>query len=85
MIRDRQAENQNARIIATIPGAGAYGSLGLASRIGFHQSDSEKRRTPIQRSPRWLPDRCYAPNTSLTRKIPGSTLDSKSSFRDAGQ
>jgi transposase len=30
----RQAESQTAPIIATIPGAGAYGSLALASRIG---------------------------------------------------
>ncbi len=33
-IRERQAENPNAAIIATIPGSGAYGSLALASRIG---------------------------------------------------
>jgi transposase len=34
MIRERQAENQTAAIIATIPGAGAFGSLALACRIG---------------------------------------------------
>jgi len=33
-IRRRQAENPVAALIATIPGAGAYGSLALASRIG---------------------------------------------------
>jgi transposase len=33
-IVERQAESQTAAIIATIPGAGAYGSLALASRIG---------------------------------------------------
>jgi transposase len=33
-IRERQAENPLAAIIATIPGAGAYGSLALAARIG---------------------------------------------------
>jgi transposase len=33
-IRKRQAENPTAVIIATIHGAGAYGSLALASRIG---------------------------------------------------
>ncbi len=33
-IVERQAESQTATIIATIPGAGAYGSLALASRIG---------------------------------------------------
>jgi transposase len=33
-IRKRQAESPTAAIIATIPGAGAYGSLALASRIG---------------------------------------------------
>jgi transposase len=40
-IRRRQAENPVAALIATIPGAGAYGSLALASRIG-----------PIERFPR---------------------------------
>ncbi len=33
-IGERHAENTAAAIIATIPGAGAYGSLALASRIG---------------------------------------------------
>jgi transposase len=33
-IRERQAENPTAAIVATIPGAGAYGSLALACRIG---------------------------------------------------
>jgi transposase len=33
-IRERQAESKTAGIIATIPGAAAYGSLALASRIG---------------------------------------------------
>jgi transposase len=33
-IGERQAENATARIIATIPGAGAWGSLSLACRIG---------------------------------------------------
>ena len=33
-IVERQAESQTAAIIATVPGAAAYGSLGLASRIG---------------------------------------------------
>ena len=33
-IGERQAENQTAKIIASIPGAGAYGSLTLACRIG---------------------------------------------------
>jgi transposase len=33
-ISERQAESPTAAIIATIPGAGAYGSLALASRIG---------------------------------------------------
>jgi transposase len=33
-IRQRQAESPAAAIIATIPGAGAYGSLALACRIG---------------------------------------------------
>jgi transposase len=33
-IQERQAENPTAAVIATIPGAGAYGSLALASRIG---------------------------------------------------
>jgi transposase len=33
-ISQRQAENKTAAIIATIPGAGAYGSLALACRIG---------------------------------------------------
>jgi transposase len=33
-IRERQRENKTAAILATIPGAGAYGSLALASRIG---------------------------------------------------
>lgn len=33
-IRTRQAESQAATIIATVPGAGAYGSLALACRIG---------------------------------------------------
>jgi transposase len=33
-IRKRQAENEMAVIIATIPGCGAYSSLALASRIG---------------------------------------------------
>ncbi len=33
-IRRRQAENVAAAVIASIPGAGAYGSLALASRIG---------------------------------------------------
>jgi len=33
-IVERQAENETAAIIATIPGAGAYGSLAIASRIG---------------------------------------------------
>lgn len=33
-IRKRQAENQTAMIIASVPGAGAYGSLALACRIG---------------------------------------------------
>jgi transposase len=33
-IIQRQAESSTAPIIATIPGAGAYGSLALASRIG---------------------------------------------------
>ena len=30
----RQAENKSASLIATVPGAGAYGSLALACRIG---------------------------------------------------
>jgi transposase len=34
VIRKRQAENATAALIATIPGAGAWGSLGLACRIG---------------------------------------------------
>jgi transposase len=34
-IGERQAENQTAALLATIPGAGAYGSLALASRIGL--------------------------------------------------
>jgi transposase len=33
-IRERQAENPTAAVVATIPGAGAYGSLALACRIG---------------------------------------------------
>ncbi len=33
-IRQRQAESKTAAILATIPGAGAYGSLALACRIG---------------------------------------------------
>jgi transposase len=33
-IGQRQAENDTAAVIATIPGAGAYGSLALACRIG---------------------------------------------------
>jgi transposase len=33
-ICDRQAKNQAAALIVTIPGAGAYGSLALACRIG---------------------------------------------------
>ncbi len=33
-IRERQAESHAAAIIATIPGAGAYSSLALASRVG---------------------------------------------------
>jgi transposase len=33
-IGKRQAENATAALIATIPGAGAWGSLGLACRIG---------------------------------------------------
>jgi transposase len=33
-IRQRQAENDTAAIVATMPGAGAYGSLALACRIG---------------------------------------------------
>jgi transposase len=33
-LRERQAESQTAVIIATVPGAGAYGSLTLACRIG---------------------------------------------------
>jgi hypothetical protein len=33
-IRKRQAEQQTAPVIATIPGCGAYSSLALASRIG---------------------------------------------------
>jgi transposase len=33
-IAERQAVNKAAAIVATIPGAGAYGSLALASRIG---------------------------------------------------
>ena len=36
-IAERQAESPMAAIIATIPGAGAYGSLALASRIGSIQ------------------------------------------------
>ena len=34
VLRQRQAENETAPIIATVPGAGAYGSLALACRIG---------------------------------------------------
>jgi transposase len=34
MIRERQAASETAPIIATVPGAGAWGSLALASRIG---------------------------------------------------
>jgi transposase len=34
LIRKHQAENPTAMIIATVPGAGAYGSLALACRIG---------------------------------------------------
>jgi transposase len=33
-IRERQAESPMAAIVATVPGAAAYGSLALASRIG---------------------------------------------------
>ena len=33
-IRERQAENPTAAIVATMPGAGAYSSLALACRIG---------------------------------------------------
>lgn len=33
-IQERQSESQAAAIIATIPGAGAYGSLALACRVG---------------------------------------------------
>jgi len=33
-IQERQAENKTAAIIASIPGAGAFGSLALACRIG---------------------------------------------------
>jgi len=33
-IRQRQAENPTAAIVATVPGAGAYSSLALACRIG---------------------------------------------------
>jgi transposase len=33
-IRQRQAENPSAALIATVPGVGAYGSLALACRIG---------------------------------------------------
>jgi transposase len=33
-IRQRQRENPTAAIVATVPGAGAYGSLALACRIG---------------------------------------------------
>jgi transposase len=33
-IRERQPQSKTAVIIATVPGAGAYGSLALASRIG---------------------------------------------------
>lgn len=36
-IRERQAENPTAAIIATTPGAGAYSSLALACRIGSHE------------------------------------------------
>lgn len=34
LIRQRQAQNAVAGVLATIPGGGAYSSLGLASRIG---------------------------------------------------
>ena len=33
-IQQRQARNETAMVLATIPGCGAYGSLALASRIG---------------------------------------------------
>jgi transposase len=33
-IVERQAKNETAQIIASIPGAGSYGSLAIASRIG---------------------------------------------------
>ena len=43
-IAERQAENATARIIATVPGGGAFGSLTLACRIGsierFAHADS---------------------------------------------
>ena len=42
----RQAENQAATIIATIPGAGAYGSLALASRIGSIERFPHARSLP---------------------------------------
>jgi transposase len=45
-IRRRQAENPMAAIVATVPGAGAYGSLALACRIGSIERFPHARSLP---------------------------------------
>jgi transposase len=44
MIKQRQNENDTAAIIASIPCAGAYGSLTLVCRIGSIESFPHARR-----------------------------------------
>jgi transposase len=45
-IRERQAENKAAAIVATVPGAAAYGSLALACRIGSIERFPHARSLP---------------------------------------
>lgn len=45
-IRQRQSQSNAAAIVATIPGAGAYGSLALASRIGSIERFPHARSLP---------------------------------------
>lgn len=55
-IQDRQRENVQARLLATLPGASAYSSLALASRLG----DASRFKTPGSLPHFWgLTPRCH--------------------------
>ncbi len=61
-IVERHAQNQAAATIATIPGAAAYGSLALASRIGSIERFPSAQPRSLLGANAWMQElrRCYA-------------------------